>query len=106
MGSVDGASWKYKRLDFVPCSFQVSLHLVEYHPVIPTNKAAYIFAHDPARANFPNCSKHMRPEVSVILFAKSFTCCAVRLAREAPGEEVKLSSPNSEIRNCDIFVTF
>jgi hypothetical protein len=73
VGSVDTASWKYKREDLVPTSFQVSLHFVEYHPSIPTNNAANIFPHNVARLNLANNSKHCRPEVSVILFSKSLT---------------------------------
>ena len=30
--SVDGTSWKYIREYFVPRSFQISLHFVEYQP--------------------------------------------------------------------------
>jgi hypothetical protein len=80
VGSVDGTSWKYKRLYFVPLSFQVSLHLVEYHPSIPTNKAANVFAHNPCRLNFPYCSKHFGPEMALIFFTKPLSGVAVGLA--------------------------
>ena len=74
MGSTDGTSWKYKRCDFVPFSFQVSLHLFEDHPSIPTNKAANIFAHDPTRLNFPNDSTHFGPQVAFVFLAHSLSC--------------------------------
>jgi hypothetical protein len=75
VGSVDTTSRKYKREDFVPTSFQVSLHFVEYHPFIPTNEAANILAHNVARGNLPNCSKHLRPQVALILFSKPLSGC-------------------------------
>jgi hypothetical protein len=75
VGSVDGASWNQKREDFVAFSFQVSLHLVEYQPSIPTKQAANVFAHNPTWLNLPNCSKHLWPEVAVIVFSKSFSGC-------------------------------
>src|SRR5690625_576996 len=74
MGSVDGRSWKYIRLYFVPFSFQVSLHLLEDHPSIPINNAVNVFAHDPSWFNLCNRSKHLRPEVSLVFFPQSFAC--------------------------------
>jgi hypothetical protein len=50
MWCADACSRKYKRLYFVPLSLQIGLHLLEDQPGIPTNKAANVFAHDPARA--------------------------------------------------------
>jgi hypothetical protein len=74
MGSVDGRSWKYIRLYFVPFSFQVSLHLVEYQPSIPISNSENVFAHDPTRPNLANRSKHVRPEVALILLAEPLSC--------------------------------
>ena len=80
MGSVDSASWQYNRPDFVPRSFQVSLHFVENHPSIPIKEAINIFAQDIGGMNFPNCSKHFGPEVAFIFFAFSLSCKGVGLA--------------------------
>jgi hypothetical protein len=93
-------------LDFVPFSFQISLHLVEYQPSIPINKAENVFAHDPFRLNLPNASKHMGPEMSLVIFPQSFSCCAVGLAWEASGNNVDSSSVNSEICLRDVIVRF
>jgi hypothetical protein len=88
--SIDGASWKYKRPYFVPFIFQISLHLVEYQPSIPTKQASNIFPHDVARPDFSNNSKHLRPEVAVIFFSKSLAGCTVWLAWESSGENINL----------------
>jgi hypothetical protein len=53
---VNTASWQYGRLNGVAFSFQVSAHLLENHPSIPISNAKYIFAHNPARSDFSNCS--------------------------------------------------
>jgi hypothetical protein len=80
VGCAHTRSWKYIRLYFVPFSFQVSLHLVEYQPSIPINKPENIFAHDPFWANFSNNSKHFWPEVAFIFFPQPFPGCGVWLA--------------------------
>jgi hypothetical protein len=73
VGSVFATSWNQKREDFVPFSFQVRLHLVEYQSPVPINKPANVFAHDPTWLNLSNCSKHFWPEVAFILFTEAFT---------------------------------
>jgi len=84
-------------LYFVPFSFQVSLHLVEYQSSIPRSKAENILAHDPCRANLSYDPKHLRPEVSSILFAESLPGGAVRLAWKSAGEDVDASSVNGKV---------
>ena len=105
MGSVDGRSWKYIRLYFVPLSFQLSLHLVEDQPSIPINKAENVFPHDPTRLNLSYCSKHFWPEVAFVLFPEPLSCEAVWLAWKPSSEDVNSSSPNSEICFCDVFIS-
>lgn len=102
VGSVDATSWKYKRLDLVAFSFQVSAHLLEYHPGIPINNSENILAHDPSGTDLPNCCKHSRPEVSVVICPFFFTCLGERLAWEAAGEDINSSSPNREICPSDV----
>ncbi len=72
--SVDTCSWKYKRYDFVPLSFQVSLHLFENQPSIPINKPGNVFANNPTWLNFSYCSKHLWPEMAFIFCPFSFSC--------------------------------
>src|SRR5690606_23042987 len=105
MWCVDGTSWKYIRLYFVPFSFQISLHFVEYHRSIPINKAENVLAHNPTWLNLPNDSKHFRPEVAVIFFSFSFSACTVWLTREPPCKNFDLSSVTSEICFCDVFIS-
>src|SRR5690554_6148768 len=74
MGSVDGRSWKYNRLNGVPFILQVSLHLVEDHPSIPINNAVNVFSHDPSWFNLCNRSTHLRPEMALVFLPQSFAC--------------------------------
>src|SRR5690625_110951 len=104
MGSTDGRRWKYNRLNDVPFIFQVSLHLVEDHPSIPTTNSRNVFSHDPSWFNLSNRSKHLRPEMALVLFPQSFSSLTVRLAGESPGKDVDLSSVNREVRLCDVLI--
>src|SRR5579859_1418537 len=45
----------------VPCSFQVSLHLLEDHSPPPIKQTENIFADHPTRSNLINDSTHLRP---------------------------------------------
>src|ERR1700748_1495694 len=63
----------------VPCSFQVSLHLLEDHSPPPIKQAENIFANHPTRSNFINDSIHLRPQVAVIRRSFSFSRDAERL---------------------------
>ena len=102
MRSVDATSWKYERLDLVAFSFQLSAHLLEYHPVIPINNSENVLAHDPSGTDLANCCKHSRPEVSVVIGSFALTRLRERLAREAAGENIDASSPKREICVSDV----
>jgi hypothetical protein len=102
VGSVDATSWKYERLDLVTFSLQVKAHLLEYQPVIPINNSENVLAHDPSGTDLPNCCKHSRPEVSVVIGSFTLACLRERLAREAAGEDINASSPNREICVSDV----
>jgi hypothetical protein len=92
-------------LDLVAFTFQVRAHLVEYQPVIPTNNPANILAHDPPWFDLSNCSKHVRPEVALVIFTESASCDRVWLAGESPCEDVDSSSMRSKRDVCDVFIT-
>jgi hypothetical protein len=64
------------------------MHLFEYHPVIPTNDSVNIFSDDPCWLDFLYDSKHVRPQVSVIIRTFSSSCCTEWLAWESSGEYV------------------
>jgi hypothetical protein len=102
---IDACSWKYERLDLVTFSFQIRLHLLEYHPGIPTNKAENILCHDPARSDLPNCSKHAWPQVALIFVSKPLSGEAVWLAGEPSGEDVDVPVVNAEVCRPDVFIT-
>jgi len=82
------------------------LHLVEDQPSIPTNKAAHVLAHDPTRGNLSNCSKHLRPEVTVIFIASSLPGRGVGLTGEAAGKHVNCSAPSGEVGLFDVGIGF
>jgi len=102
----DPTSWKYKRCDFVPFSFQVSLHLVEDHPSIPTNKAANIFAHDPTRLNFPNDATHFGPQVAFVFLAHTLSCEGVGLARESSCEDINSSKVSCRVEFFEVSILY
>jgi hypothetical protein len=60
---IDGNSRKYEFPDFVVFSLQVSLHIVECH----VDEAKNIFSNDPSWLGFLDNSKHLRPEMAVIV---------------------------------------
>jgi hypothetical protein len=67
----------------VPCSFQVNLHLFEYHSPPPIKEAENIFANHPTRSNLVNNSTHLRPQVAVIRRPFSFSGNTERLTGES-----------------------
>ena len=104
--SIDGTSWNKKRLNFVPRSFQVSLHLLENHSVRPINDAENIFAHNPTWLNLSNCSQHLWPEIAVIVCTFALASETERLAGESACKHVDVSSMNSKVCCLDIFILF
>jgi hypothetical protein len=99
MGSVDTASRKYERLDFVALIFHVRTHLLENQSLRPINNSGNVFAHDPSGTNLPNSSKHLRPEIAGISRAFSITGDAERLARlrEPSGKDNVLIPPEGSV---------
>lgn len=85
---VDGDSRNNKRLNGVTFTFQVSAHLLENHASVPSNETANVLTNDPARMKFSYDSKHLRPEIAIILRASSSSGLGKRLAGEAACEEI------------------
>jgi len=81
---VDGASWKYNRLRFVPFAFQVSQHAAERHFDEPNN----VLKHDPSGPVSGNNSKSERPECAVICRAQSLPGARVGLAWDTGADNV------------------
>gem|GEM_PF-2424876 len=90
------------RPDLVPCSLQVSLHLLEDHSPPPIKQTENIFANHPMRSNLINDSTHLRPQVAVIRRSFSFPGNAKRLARESSGQHVNSPSINSCVELPDV----
>lgn len=83
MRCTDTCSRNIERDDFVAESFQVKLHLVEYQPVIPTNKAGNVFANNPPWRNLAYSAKHVGPQVTLVFSAFLLAGEAVGLAGES-----------------------
>lgn len=106
MGGVDTCSWKYKRLNGVPTSFQVSAHLFEDQPSVPTNKPANVLAHDPTRCTLSNNAQHLRPQVALVLLSLSLSSEGVGLAGEPSCEDINSSSVSCRVEFFDVSVLF
>jgi len=65
-------------------SFQVSLHIVECHVDEPKN----ILSNNPSWSGFFDDSKHLRPEVTVIVSSFSLSCNTEWLTGEASANKV------------------
>jgi hypothetical protein len=78
------ASRNNKRLPGVPDVFQVRKHLVEAHADVPSN----IFTNEPIGPELMQKAMHLRPEVTVILFACSLPGKAEGLARVSAANNV------------------
>jgi hypothetical protein len=106
VGSTDAASWKYERLYGVPLSFQVSAHLLEDQPSIPTNKAANVLAHDVARGAFSNNAQHLWPQVALVLLSLSLSGEGVGLAGEPSCEDINSSSVSCRVEFFDVSMLY
>lgn len=106
MGCADTASWKKERLYGVPFSFQVRAHLFEDQSVIPTNKAAYVFAHDVARGAFSNNAQHLWPQVALVLLSLSLSCEGVGLAWEPSCKDINSSSVSCRVEFFDVSILY
>jgi hypothetical protein len=80
MRCVFGTSWNNKRLNFVPLTFQVKAHLLEYQSPINIRDTKNIFCDDEFGFNLLYCSKHLAPQVAFIICAFSFPGKAEGLA--------------------------
>jgi hypothetical protein len=81
---VDGASWKYKRPDFITFGFQVSQHTFEPQREVSSN----VFTKKPAGPALCKKPKHFRPEPAVVCRASALPGVAGRLAGVAGGNNV------------------
>ena len=106
VGRTDTCSRKYKRLNFVPVSFQVSTHLFEDQPAVPRSKPAYVLAHDPTGWTLSNNSKHLRPQMAFVVWSLTLSCDWVGLARESSAEDINSSSVSCRIKLSDVCILF
>jgi hypothetical protein len=86
---LDTDSTQYECPDFVTFAFQVRNRAVEFHIDEPSN----ILENKPTGvwAEFPNNSKHLRPEVTVIVLASSLPCLTEWLTGEAAANNLNCS---------------
>jgi hypothetical protein len=112
----DGASWNNDRLNLVTDSLEVptdpvkdncvlvfstrtvigvalhaSITLSDFHAPDSSN----VLTNDPSGPGFLYDSEHFRPEVAVIVLAKSFPGAGKRLAWKSPGKESCAPEPGS-----------
>jgi hypothetical protein len=93
-------------LNGVPLSFQVSAHLLEDQPFIPTNKAANIFPHDVARGAFSNNAQHLWPQVALVLLSLSLSGEGVWLAGETSCKYINSSSVSCRVEFFDVSMLY
>lgn len=93
MESADSRSRNNKRPRGVADALQVSEHVVECH----SDEASNVFANDPSGSDLLNNSKHLMPEVAVVILALLLTGDAPRLARESAADEIDASEPSQSI---------
>lgn len=85
--SADAASWNHKCPRCVAFTFQVRKHIVERQIEDVSN----IFSNDPSGPQLVDNSKHLRPEITVIVLASALSGLGEGLAREAAGNNVNCS---------------
>jgi hypothetical protein len=103
---VNADSWKYKRLDFVALTFQISEHLFEDQSVRPIKESTNILPHDIPWSDFSDCTEHFRPKMAFIFFSHPFSSGTEGLARKSTGEDIDFSSPNSKVSCLDVVIRF
>jgi hypothetical protein len=82
----------------VAFQFQVSKHRVEFH----SNKTTNILSNNPSGPCLMDNSKHLRPEVTVIVLASTLPGVTERLAGEAPGKQ-SCSSESGAVEGEDVW---
>jgi hypothetical protein len=65
-----------------------------------------ILTNNPSRSDLLYCSKHLRPEVAVIIRASSVSGMTERLTRESSRENIDAAAPFLEVCLCDVFIRF
>ena len=131
VGCPHGTSRNNKRLDGISDIFKVSADFVEDVGLLGSRvvvtraenigltshlsslagenhcgDATNILTNEPSGPDFVNASKHLRPEVAVILRASSLAGVTERLAGKTAGEDVDVSAPFVEVGFGDIFIGF
>jgi hypothetical protein len=91
---IDTASRNKEAPAFVAFVFQVSKHLVECQ----IDDSRHIFSNNPSGPEFPDNSKHFRPEVTVIFLASSLPSKTEWLTGESSRNNVNCSQSCSLIK--------
>jgi hypothetical protein len=91
---IDTASRNKEAPAFVAFIFQVSKHLVECQ----IDDSRHIFSNNPSGPEFPDNSKHFRPEVTVIFLASSLPGKTEWLTGESSRNNVNCSQSCSLIK--------
>ena len=68
--------------------------------------ASNVFTNDPSGVYLPYCSKHLWPEVAVIVRSLSSASEGERLAGESSCENIDFSLPLMEVCFGNVFITF
>lgn len=130
VGRTDGTSRNNKRLDGISltlktsadffkgkpfsCSYKVILseqhssacHFSLLAGLYHASDSINVLANDPSGLYLPNCPKHLRPEVAVIVRSLSSSGERERLAWEAAREDCNFSPPRGEVCFSDVVITF
>ncbi len=92
--SADAASWNKERPDGITFTFQVRTTIFEFH----VDDSSNILSKHPSGPELPHDSKHLRPEVTVILLASALPGTTERLAGESPADEGRAVDAGSPLK--------
>ena len=130
MGRSDTASWNNNRLDGISFGFEVctdfvecesaffSIYVILFEKIVCVSHLSdlaglhhrldsiNVFTNDPSGVYLPYRSKHLRPEVAVIVRSLSSTSEGEWLAWESSGENIDLSVPLMEVCFGNVFITY
>ena len=84
----------------------IASHVRKYPSFDHSGDSSNVLTNDPSGPDFANSPEHLRPEITVIVSSSSLSGIRKRLAGEASGEDINLSSPFSKVCFCDVFIGF
>ena len=126
----DTASWNNNRLDGISFGFEIctdfvecesaffSIYVILFEKIVCASHlsdlaglhhrldSSNVFTNDPSGVYLPYRSKHLWPEVAVIVRSLSSTSEGEGLAWESSGENIDLSVPLMEVCFGNVFITF